>query len=503
MQNLSPIEYINIYQQDTINQFLVEWMDFCADYFNIELRPYQLAVGKNIMMSVLNKNGEVFTLLQCRQSGKTETIILLSIFLAVRFSGIRIGIYAPSYRQAMDIIMRRLRGYLRQDAFRGMFDISRGNMVVFKRDPESDSPFSLNMEGSLIAAHSADVTSRIEGATWDLMFIDEAQDISRHVVDVSLEPMLTATAGTMVFTGTPFSIDCSFYDTIQAIKQKKIAGKNFVIDYKAVMQYFPLYQKTIEKAIARNGEDSLSFQTQYAVQWMGGIGLFFNQDEFVSRGDESISWMHDPIPGLTYVCGLDIAGSSAEDNTNHDETVLTVSMINEHGTITLCNIYRWRNVPWTRMQDEIIKLLDRWKPLGIAIDSTAIGQNTAHKIAESNMVQFVFFVNFTPITKSAIGYNMESQWKMGNVKYPAKIKDTNYNDFMSQCKWLVRSIKPDSNKKMSWYVDERHGNDDIVTSWFLSVWAERMLRQEGYFIGRFSTPTSISFSKEQFMREFF
>lgn len=487
------------YNNEDVVSVTKEYVFFCDNYFGMQLRPYQISVARNIMASILNKNGEVFTLVQSRQSGKTEGIILLTIFLAVRFPGIKIGIYAPSFKQATDIIMRRLKGYLRHDVFQGTFQISRGNMVLFKKEPV-ESMFN-NNEGSLIAANSADIASKIEGATWDLMFIDEAQDIERRVLDVSLEPMLTATAGTMVLTGTPFSIDCAFYDTIQAIKNKKINGKNFVIDYKTVIKYFPLYEKTVEKAIARNGESSLSFLTQYAVQWVGGIGLFFNFDEFILRGNESIGWMNEPIPGLTYLCGLDIAGNS--DNTqDNDETVLTISSVQD-GVITLSNIYRWKNVRWNRMQEEILDLLARWKPVAIAIDSTGIGQNTAQYIKESSVVPHVFFVNFTPITKSAVGYNMESQWKLGKVSYPAKLKDNNYKDFVDQCKWLVRSVKADTYKKMSFYVDDRHGHDDIVISWFLSVWAERLLREEGFYIGQYILPQSMIYRKEELLEKYF
>lgn len=491
------------YSDDQINEIVATFIQFASSVFSKDLRPYQAAVARPIIRSVLNREGEVFTLLQCRQSGKTEMLIILSIFLAVSFPGIRIGIYAPTFKQAMDIIMRRVKSYLRMDIFQGNFDINRGNMVVFKRDPNIQSPFSDNIEGSMIGAHSADVSARIEGATWDLLFLDEAQDIERSVIDVSLEPMLTATAGTMVLTGTPFTIDCAFYDTIQAIRNGKIRGKHFAIDYKTVIKYFPLYAKTVEKAMARNGEDSLSFQTQYNVQWVGGIGLFFNFDEFVMRGDETLGWLTEPLSEFQYVAGLDIGGASKETSYVPDETVLTISRIDIDGGLTLVNIYRWRGVNWKIMESEVTDLLRKWRPIALAIDTTGIGQSTGFSINDTHIVPYTFLVNLTPITKSAIGYNVESTWKLGKFRYPAKIKNDNYFELLNQARWLVRSIKQDQLKKMNWYVDERHGNDDIVSSLFLCLWAHRLLKNEGVGVGNFMLPKTISVTKDQLLSQYF
>ena len=488
--------------KEQIDSFTLNYQAFSSTVLKKDLRPYQLAPARSIISSTLQRKAETFSLLLCRQSGKTETLSTLAIWLATTFPGIRIGYYAPTFRQAIDIMMLRTKSYLNADYFSGMFDINRGNMVVFKPMPEVYSPFSKNnIGGSLIGASSADVSSKIEGATWDLLLIDESQDIDRRVLDVSLLPMLTATEGTLVMAGTPFSIDCGFYDTIQAIKDKKLPGKNYHIDYKVVSKFYPEYETIVKRAIAKSGEDSVSFRTQYGVQWVGGLGLFFEYDRYLSLGNKELPLLYYPIEGQVYVAGLDIGGSSQNSSHEEDESVLTFSQVASSGKIRLAAIFRWKGENHNIVREEIFDLLKIWAPIGISVDTTGIGQNIGDDIESSGLVSYVFKVPFTPHTKSAIGYNADSAFRTGLLEWPAKSIDETIKDFNHQCRWLVRDIS--QSKRMNWYVDEIHGHDDIVSSWFLSLWTERSLKNEGLMYNDFILPTSQIRTAKEFSRTHF
>lgn len=493
MQNLT---------KQQIDDLTLNYKAFCSTVLKKDLRPYQLAPARSIIASTLQRKAETFSLLLCRQSGKTETLSTLAIWLASTFPGIRIGYYAPTFKQAIDIMMLRTKSYLSMDYFKGMFEINRGNMVVFKPMPEVQNPFNqTNIGGSLLGASSADISSKIEGATWDLLLLDESQDIDRRVIDVSLMPMLTATQGTLVMAGTPFSIDCGFYDTIQAIKDKRLPGKNYHIDYKIVSKFYPEYQTIVDRAIAKTGIDSVSFQTQYGVQWVGGLGLFFDYARYEQLGNKELSLLYYPIDGQVYVAGLDIGGSSQSSAHEEDSTVLTFSQLTTDEKIRLAAIYRWKGENHNDVRREIYELLKMWRPVGISIDTTGIGQNMGDDIELSNLVPYTFKIPFTPQTKSAIGYNADSAYRTGRLEWPKKDASETIRDFNHQCRWLVRDIS--QSKRMSWYVDEIHGHDDIVSSWFLSIWTERLLKNDGLVFGDFLLPETMIRSVKEFSQKYF
>lgn len=485
-----------------IDSLTLNYASFSNDILKKELRPYQLAPARNIIESVLQKEAKTYTMLFCRQSGKTETLSTLAVWLASTFPGIQIGYYAPTFRQAIEITMRRIKSYLALNYFDGAFEINRGNMVVFKPVPNASGPFSNNVGGSLIGASSADISSRIEGATWDLLLLDETQELERRVIDVSLMPMLTATQGTLVMAGTPFNIDCGFYDTIQAIENKKLPGKNYVINHEIVSKFYPEYKTIVDRAIAKNGADSLSFQTQYSVKWVGGLGMFFEHSRFDAMGDKTRSLTYYPQQGKIYVAGLDVGGSSQGNNSDLDSTVLTISEIGKEGNIHLTAIYQWTGDNSVTRNSDILQLLKLWNPVGLALDTTGMGQPVGDIIELSGVVPYTFKVPFTPHTKSAIGFNAESAYKTNKLSWPAGEKSETITELINEAKWLIRDISPTS-KRMAWYVDEMHGHDDMMSSWFLGIWAEKLLRAEGLMYSDLVLPSAMIRSAKEFSHTHF
>jgi len=73
--------------------------------FKIKLYPYQLRFAKRILESVFNDEGAEIISLFARQSGKSETVACVTLFLLIAYPKffkrpIRIGIFAPKFEQA-------------------------------------------------------------------------------------------------------------------------------------------------------------------------------------------------------------------------------------------------------------------------------------------------------------------------------------------------------------------------------------------------------------------
>ena len=56
--------------------------------------------------------------------------------------------------------------------------------------------------GSFLAGQVASKQSKIESKTYDLVIVEEAQDVDDLIVSKSIEPMLSSTAGTLIKVGT-------------------------------------------------------------------------------------------------------------------------------------------------------------------------------------------------------------------------------------------------------------------------------------------------------------
>ncbi|MDH7571665.1 MAG: hypothetical protein QHJ73_18965, partial [Armatimonadota bacterium] len=292
-----------------VEAYSAEFERFCLDGLQRRLRPYQLEPARAILASVLERKAWSITVLMARQAGKNELIVCLALYLALRFPGIRIGVYAPTLPQAADITMRRLKRYYRRvqrvarnvghlgHAHRGdreplvlplgpwrlvlpSPETNRHDLLEFPFPAGAEGPFAVRGEGSLLGAHSAEKDAEKEGYTWDLIIYDEAQELDRQVIDEEISPTGSATAATEVFIGTPECVDCKFYDVIQGVKSGAIEGACFEYPHQVVAAHVPEYARFVRKKAAELGPDSVAFRTQYAIEWVQGLGLFFQFDLF-------------------------------------------------------------------------------------------------------------------------------------------------------------------------------------------------------------------------------
>ena len=177
--------------------------------------------------------------------------------MLLRLPGIQIGLYEPTLPQAVDIGMRRVKRHYRRMVTKlarasggrarrrkpgeadpplalglplGVLlvpkpEVDRQDFLEFPPPEKPFGPFAGREGGSMIGAHSGEKDAEKEGYTWDLILYDEAQDLDRAVIDEVISPLGSSTSATEVFIGTPYRIDCKFYEVIQAIKDGTLPGR--------------------------------------------------------------------------------------------------------------------------------------------------------------------------------------------------------------------------------------------------------------------------------------
>ena len=192
-----------------VDELIKRILLFCEELADIELFPYQRELGYRIIESIILKDAEEITGLQSRQSGKSEVIatvlagcmvllpkLALTFPILERFrKGLMVGIFAPVDDQA-DIVFSRIVTRLTSDQAQKLL-----------LDPEIDERVDGKSKiirlrgGSFCRRQTANPRAKIEGASYHIIIIDEAQDADEAVIRKSIHPMLSFYAGSIVKIG--------------------------------------------------------------------------------------------------------------------------------------------------------------------------------------------------------------------------------------------------------------------------------------------------------------
>ncbi len=408
---------------------------------------YQKEFAFRMIEAVINHEAEVLTALFARQSGKTEVVAAvncaLSIMLPVlanspmfvddwRFNltdeqgnyrgfknGFRVGIYAPKQEQA-DISIDRVRQFISTPTAEAVFK----DLNIFVLDKTSKVRFS---HGSFIVSRSASEQSKIEGATYDLLVLEEAQDIGTLKVRKSLHPMVTSTGGCIIKIGTCSIEKSDFYSAIKSNKRSHAVGgvkNHFEYNYKICQHYNSLYRDAIEKEKKRIGEFSDEFRLSYACEWILERGMFITWNELkapeicIRHGLYGKIWTASD-PFFQLVAGIDWGKV-------HDSTIVTVMAVD------------WRNP----LFNQHIQTLEE------SVEYTAYSKHVVGWLAllgddyESQFAQITEYLkHFRGLRKIVTDANGVGQWGLDRMM-------THYGNF-------DRGIDKNTNKPIN-------GNVEIV-----------------------------------------
>ena len=418
-------------------------MDFGKVLTGIPLYSYQEEIAYRIIYSVITFEGSVLTVLLSRQSGKSETMAFVIDTLTVllpalakiipdleQFSnGFRVGLFAPQSDQVVTTYSR------------AMTRLTSANAEMVLSDPDLlvslESEVRLNLSnGSFLAGQVASKQSKIESKTYDLIIIEEAQDTDDFLVTKSIEPMLTATGGTLVKVGTTGVTKNHFWYEIQANRNhdRKIPDKrlrnHFEYAYKEIIsarrhqfeidhkKFHLNYEADILRKRDRWGEDSQAFKLAYALVWDLESGMLISDKEFNTLLNRKLGFQ-EPSTGDYVVAGLDIGKAPAE-------TVLTIAKVwytDDPFEKPYKQILAWvclGGLDYEAQHHEILNYIVEYNISTIFADYTGVGKPVVDRLVYACGE----YVNIEPYTftaqsKSDMWYNFTSDIQTRRLIVPA------------------------------------------------------------------------------------
>lgn len=294
-------------------------------------RLYQRVFAMRIVEALIEHeeaeaDGEL-TGLFSRQSGKTEVIGPLTAALSVmlpllaewfpddwRFNftssegmyqgyknGLLAGIYAPVRDQARTTFERVQQCFSSESGMKIMEELGltserfNGNEVLLSN-------------GSVIRCGTASMGSNIESKSYQLLILEECQDIPDVKIEQSLDPMVAAYNGLIVKIGTCDVRKANFYRSIErnirAYALKECAKPNhFYFPYQVVERYNSSYKVVVAKAKKKYGEHSNMFRLKFACRWLLDEGQFTTVERLLH---EKTALTYGPFSDIWTRCGKNV-----------------------------------------------------------------------------------------------------------------------------------------------------------------------------------------------------
>lgn len=427
----------------------------------LSLYGYQEEIAYAVIYAVITFSGDIKTVLLSRQSGKSEVMAFICDTLTVLLpalgkiipdleqfsSGFRIGLFAPQSDQVVTTYSR------------AMTRLNSANAEMVMADPDLDlgltSSARLELSnGSFLTGQVASKQSKIESKTYDLVIVEEAQDVDDFIVTKSIEPMLSATAGTLLKVGTTGLVKNHFWYEIQRnrnqdrqVKDRRIRN-HFEFAYKEIIaarreQYaidgkrFHLnYEADVLRKRERWGEESQAFKLAYALIWDLESGMLVSDKDFNALLNRKKGFA-EPRDTDYIVAGLDIGKSPAS-------TVLTIAKVWKGEDIfekPYKEILLWVDIGGADYESQHHTIMDyivEYNISTIFADYTGVGRAVVDRL----MYACGEYVNLEPYTftaqsKSDMWYNFLSDIQTHRLIVPANKKvrgSTEFQRFEEQMK---------------------------------------------------------------------
>lgn len=295
--------------------------------------------------------------------------------------GMWVGIFAPTDDQAAIMFKRvvtRLTSKHAQAVLAGLPAIDELGIPAGERTLARGKTIQLLHCGSYANKTTAHPRASIEGETYHLILLDEAQDSDDTVVKKSITPMGTETGATFVFTGTPGRVKNVFYNKIQDNKREEISRgrhkkNHFEADWKMVSKYSRRYRNSAIKAMLDMGEDSDDFRLSYRIQWLLEQGMFTTSERLDALGDRSMQSLVYAYHATPVVAGIDCARKQ-------DRTVVTVVFVDwDHPDQTGLYYHRvlaWldlEGMDWEDQYHAIVEFLQNYNLWKVGVDTNGLG----------------------------------------------------------------------------------------------------------------------------------
>jgi hypothetical protein len=435
----------------------------------VRLRPYQVEVARAVLGSVFNHRGLTISVEMARQGGKNELSAQIEAFLLVAnmLRAVDNVKCAPTFEPQCRISLRRL--WTRLGDF-GLAAIATRQQGRFVTVGKARQLFLSAEPGSNVVGHTAHL----------LLEVDEAQDVDAEKFDKQFRPMAASTGATTVLYGTAWDDRTLLERTKQAnLEAERRDGlrRHFQYDWQRIARHNLAYARFVESERRRLGENHPLFLTQYLLQPISGGGRLFSRGQLAQlQGDHARQ--SQPLPGETYVAGLDVAGQDLTDVTNphRDATVLTIarvlhpprSSLVQEPRLEVVEHYAWTGEPHDSLFERLADLLGRlWRVRRLVVDATGLGETLARLLASALGESVVRPFRFTADSKSRLGFNLLAAVNGGRLRTYAADGSDEYAEFWRQAE-LAR-VAYRANQTMNFFVDPADGHDDYLMSLALAL----------------------------------
>lgn len=515
--SLLEVETLTKGEVETLVENVV--VPFTEALTGIKFFDYQRQLASGVAYSVIANDGATITALFARQSGKSETVsciilglgILLpkfaEIFKAEQFTryrknGFMVGIYGPDYEKA-GIIYNRMKQRLHSRNAKAIL-----NDPMINLDPKKIKGLKFPT-GFRADLRSAGKNVKVEGFTYHLLILDEAQDIDSFTIRKSIRPMKNFYNGTVIYIGTPVPSKCefseachrnSFRDQKEGVTTNKYR-RHYQFDYTHVSAANPDYAKSIEQEKEDIGEDSDEFRMAYKLEWLESRGRFITFDMIKKLGirkrrvDKEYVWVKGRKKQSEFVRPHGLVSSdrktpnqvfSLDYGGRNDSTVMTMARVWWDNPVLIdgenryhIHILDWLEIVGDDHEEQYPKILSKLDKYDISMgvnDSTGKGDVIHDRLSRHLMYKSMDLHPFVYSLKSKHdGYTLlKQEISAGRITFPWSDNVKTYKKhkrFVQQMTELIKEYKGNSGKYMSVRHPETAGaHDDYPDSLMQLIW---------------------------------
>jgi hypothetical protein len=321
--------------------------------------------------------------------------------------------------------------------------------------------------------------AKIESKTYDIMLIDEAQDVDTLKMEKSIHPMGASTNATIIKIGTATNKAGNFYYSTMRNKRKHAqhgVQNHFEYDWRIVQKYNALYKAFMQKERERIGEDSDAFRMSYNLEWLLEKGMALTLQMFEEYMKDSSKLEYTPNENFQYVGGLDLAKEN-------DSTILTVAKIegavmvsDEEGDQTekyIKKVVNWLEMTgdnWEVQFATIVEFVRNYKLSVLTVDSTGVGDPIFDRLER--------VLSDTDCVLVPVIFNLKSKHEMATIFYsemrghrikipshPDAKRTRRFKNFIEQFTSCEKVYK--GSYVQLKHADEKDARDDYVDSLLL------------------------------------
>lgn len=257
-------------------------------------------------------------------------------------------------------------------------------------------------EGSLLvrnlASHEALILRRsterpisLVGAGVDGMVIDEASGISDDSYESGLSTRILDRMGWVLGISSPRGTSGFF---AKGLARGLKGGDPDIFGVILPTHSNPRISKG-ELRKLRASMEEWRFRQEYLGEPVAADGKVFAPESIDAC---STGRFLEPVPGESYVAGLDIAGTGA------DRTVLVVARQANEGLCEVARVWAWSKLPFELMTVRVRSILRKWNDAYVRVDETGLGSPVLQQLTGAGVP--ASGVTFTASSKNAMVRNL-------------------------------------------------------------------------------------------------